>query len=252
MHFREHDPVFWLRAVLPAVLFLTLAIPALCQGPSDLVLVGGRVYPSPTATPIENAVVVIHDGKIAAIGKLGQVRIPKGSETIDCKGKIITAGFWNSHVHFTEDVWNGAATAPADKLESHMQEMLTRWGFTTVFDIGSDPRNTLPLRKRVESGELAGPKIYTTAGNIFPENGIPVYLPEELAKQLKFLEAATPADAARLAQQQLASGGDGIKLFTGAIMGHGKITVMPTRRGSGRRRSGPRARQAGVRPSFQS
>ena len=25
-----------------------------------------------------------------------------------------------------------------------MQEMLTSWGFTSVFDIGSDPRNTIP------------------------------------------------------------------------------------------------------------
>ncbi len=112
-------------------------------------------------------------------------------------------------------------------LTPHMQEMLTRWGFTTVWDIGSDPRDTLPLRKRVDSGEIPGPRIYTTAGNILPENGIPVYVPREIAGVLKQFEAATPADAARLAKQELALGGDGIKLFTGSIMGHGKITPMP-------------------------
>ncbi len=79
-------------------------------------------------------------------------------------GKVITAGFWNSHVHFTEAVWSGAGSTPAAKLEPHMQEMLTRWGFTTVFDIGSNPNDTLALRKRVDAGEIAGPKIYTTAG----------------------------------------------------------------------------------------
>jgi imidazolonepropionase-like amidohydrolase len=130
-------------------------------------------------------------------------------------------------VHFTEDVWNGAARASADKLEQHMQELLTRWGFTTVWDIGSNPYDTLALRERVDSGEIAGPKIYTTAGNILPENGIPVYVPKEIASQLKQFEAATPADAARIARQQLGMGGDGLKLFTGSIMGHGKITPMP-------------------------
>jgi len=106
--------------------------------------------------------------------------------------------------------------------------MLTRWGFTTVFDIGSFPGDTLPLRKRVDSGDVPGPKIYTTAGNIFPENGIPVYIPAAIAGRLKPLEAATPEDAARLAKQSLALGGDGIKLFTGAIEGRDKVVPMPT------------------------
>jgi imidazolonepropionase-like amidohydrolase len=195
--------------------------------PSDLVLIGARVYTSPTAAPIDNAVIIIRDGKIAEIGPDGRVKAPKGVPFIDLGGKVITAGFWNSHVHFTEAVWSGAGKAPADKLESHMQEMLTRWGFTTVFDIGSNPYDTLALRERVDAGEIAGPKIYTTAGNILPENGIPVYVPKDLHEQLKQFEAATPADASRIAMRQLEMGADGIKLFTGSIMGHGKITVMP-------------------------
>lgn len=178
----------------------------------DIALVGGKIYVSPTAAPIENGVLIVRDGKIAQIGKRSDVKVPQSAEVIDCTGKVITAGFWNSHVHFTEPVWQNAGDAPADKLEPHMQEMLTRWGFTTVFDIGSFPRDTLALRKRVDSGEVPGPKIYTTAGAIYPENGIPVYIPQPIASQIKPYEAATPADAARLARQSLAIGGDGIKL----------------------------------------
>lgn len=193
----------------------------------DLALVGGKVYPSAAAAPIEDAVMLLHAGKIAAVGRRGEIKVPKSAEVIDCTGKVITAGFWNSHVHFTEPAWQSAATAPAAPLEEHMQQMLTRWGFTTVFDIASYPQNTIALRRRVDAGDIAGPRIYTTAGMIYAENGIPIYIPEEIRKQLTPFEAATPSDAARLAKQSLATGGDGIKLFTGAIMGHGKITVMP-------------------------
>lgn len=210
-----------------AVLLLTGTSLGDAQGSADLAFVGARIYASPTAPPIEDGVLLVHDGKIAAIGKRSRVRIPKSAQVIDCRGKVITAGFWNSHVHFMEEVWNDAATAPAAKLEPHMQEMLTRWGFTTVFDIASNPYQTIPLRRRVNAGEIPGPRIYTTAGAIYPENGIPVYVPKEIASQLKQFEAATPADAAHLAQQSLAMGADGIKLFTGSIMGHGKIIVMP-------------------------
>ena len=220
----------WLLAfvVVLLLIFFALAARAMPADPSgDLALVNGKVYPTPQAAPILDAVVLIHDGKIVAVGKDDEVQIPKGAFIVECAGRVVTAGFWNSHVHFTEDAWRDAETAPAAKLEEHMQAMLTKWGDTTVFDIGSFPQDTLALRRRVDSGEMAGPKIYTTAGSIFPKDGIPVYLPPQLASALKQQEAATPADATRLAQQSLAIGGDGIKLFTGSIIGHGKVMPMP-------------------------
>ena len=221
--------LFFVRLlVLLALVVSSLALQAVDKSGSDAVLIGAKVYTSPTAPPIENAVIVIRGGKIAEIGPDGRVKVPKELPFIDCGGKVITAGFWNSHVHFTEPVWDTAETAPPTTLEPHMQEMLTKWGFTSVFDIGSNPYHTVPLRQRVDAGDIAGPKIYTTAGNILPENGIPVYVPKEIAGQLKQFEAATPADAARLARQSLGMGADGIKIFTGSIMGHGKIVVMPT------------------------
>jgi imidazolonepropionase-like amidohydrolase len=194
--------------------------------PADLALVNATIYPSPNARALERGTIVIHDGAIAAVGPAG-TGIPRGADAIDCAGKVITAGFWNSHVHFTEDVWNDAATAAAPPLNAHLREMLTQWGFTTVFDLGSNPASTLALRRRIESGELTGPRILTTAGDIFPENGIPMYLPKEMAAAMKTEEAATPADAARLTRMQLGLGADGIKLFTGAIVGRGRVTPMP-------------------------
>jgi len=218
-----------LIAFVVALLLVLFAV-AVRSAPADeadLALVHAKVYPTPQAVPITNATVLMHNGTIVDIGKDDVVSVPQSAVIIDCAEKVVTAGFWNSHVHFTEDAWRDAATAPAVRLKEHMQTMLTRWGFSAVFDIGSFPQDTLELRRRVESGEIAGPKIYTTAGSIFPKNGIPVYLPPQLAAQLKQQEAATPPDATRLARQSLEMGGDGIKLFTGAIMGHGKVTPMP-------------------------
>jgi imidazolonepropionase-like amidohydrolase len=189
---------------------------------SDLVLQGGKVYPSPTAAPIEDAVLLIRDGRIAAVGKRTQFTIPKSARVIDCTGKVIVAGFWNSHVHF-ENGWADAAHTPADKTDAHLQEMLTRWGFTTVWDLGSDPNNTLALRRRIEAGEVSGPQILM-AGDIFPHNGHPVYLPPEM----HLPEAANPQEAEQMAQQYLKMGFDGIKLFTGSFMGNKPIVNMDT------------------------
>ena len=163
-----------------------------------LVLRGGNVYTSPDAAPLANAVVVATDGVVSAVGSASDVQIPGGARVIDCTGKTIVAGFWNSHVHFTQAVWQHAGTAPAAPMTAHMQEMLTKWGFTTVWDLGSDPRDSLELRRRVYAGEILGPNILL-AGDIFPKGGHPAYLPEEM----QLPEAATANEAARMAQEDL-------------------------------------------------
>ena len=207
--------------LLRAALFCFALAFSAAAGAQTLALVGGRVYATPDAAPLVEAVVVATDGVITAIGSHSEVQIPQGVQVIDCTGKTIVAGFWNSHVHFTQSAWKDAGTAPAATLQEHMQEMLTKWGFTTVWDLGSDPRDSLPLRKRVNSGEVLGPGTFFV-GSIFPKGGHPVYLPPEL----QLPEAATPEEAAQMTRNYLGIGLDGMKLFTGAFMGDKPVVNM--------------------------
>lgn len=214
----------WVDAAWALLLLVTSPHWAAAAERKDLALLGAKVYSSPQATAIEDAVVVLHDGKIAAVGKRGKVKVPGSAQIIDCRGKVITAGFWNSHVHFTEAVWNDAAKAAATKLEEHMQTMLTSWGFTTVFDIASFLSRTNALRARVESGEVPGPRIYTTGEPLYPRNGTPSYV----GKEWDIPQASGPEEANALAWQRLAAGADGIKVFAGAITKAGVIPMDPT------------------------
>jgi imidazolonepropionase-like amidohydrolase len=197
---------------------------AACSGAAanaqTLALVGGGIYASPDAAPLSDAVVVMSGGVITAIGSRGEVQLPQDARVIDCTGKTVVAGFWNSHVHFTQPVWKTAADGPAAPLTAHMQEMLTKWGFTTVWDLGSNPADSLPLRRRVNAGEVLGPNIFLL-GSIFPKDGHPAYLPAEM----KLPEIAEPDVSAQLARSYLAMGLDGIKLFTGSFKGEDKPVV---------------------------
>jgi imidazolonepropionase-like amidohydrolase len=184
-----------------------------------LALVGGKVYASPDAVSLDDAIVVTANGVITAIGSRRDVQIPSDARVIDCTGKTVVAGFWNSHVHFTEAVWRNAASAPAAPLTAHMQEMLTRWGFTTVWSLGSDPDNSMALRRRVYADEILGPNIFLV-GSIFPRDGRPAYLPDA-----RIPEAETPERAAEMARNYMRIGLDGIKLFTGAYKGEDKPVV---------------------------
>jgi imidazolonepropionase-like amidohydrolase len=211
----------WLRIALFYFLFGGSVCVSATASAQTLVLLGGSVYASPDTAPLPDAVVVVTSGVITAIGSLNEVLVPQDARVIDCTGKTVVAGFWNSHVHFTQAVWKNAASAPAAPLEEHMQEMLTRWGFTSVWDLGSDPRDTLPLRERVNSGDVPGPNI-RFAGSIFPKGGHPVYLPAEL----QLPEAATSDEATQMSRAYLEKGLDGIKLFTGVYMGDKPVVNM--------------------------
>jgi imidazolonepropionase-like amidohydrolase len=188
---------------------------------SRLALVRGTIYVSPTDDPIYDGVVLIDSGRIAASGVRAQVQIPSNAEVIDCAGLTITAGFWNSHVHFAERKWADAAQIPAPELSQQLQDMLTRYGFTSAFDLSSMWENTRVIRDRIESGEVRGPRIYSTGlGLLPPKPGIPAGAVNFMGwMPMPELEIAGEAQAAAVSRKLLDSGVDGIKLFMSAPSG---------------------------------
>jgi imidazolonepropionase-like amidohydrolase len=194
---------------------------------ADLAIVDARVYPAPDAAPIEGGTVLMRDGRITAVGPTATVTVPDGATVISGKGAFVTAGFWNSHVHFLPLPLRESATRPAPELDAALSTMLTRWGFTTVFDVASFNGSAQALRKRIEAGEVTGPAILTLDAPFFPKDGAPVYV-REMLQQIgaPSAEVANPDQARARARQQLAEGADGVKLFTGAVVG-GAIGVLP-------------------------
>jgi imidazolonepropionase-like amidohydrolase len=192
---------------------------------ADLALTHATIYPSPEAAPLQSATIVLHDGKIAALGP--DVKVPRGAETLDCHGLTVTAGFWNSHVHLLTPTLLRADRLTTAELSAQMHEMFTRWGFTTVFDIASVPEKTNLIRRRIESGEVSGPRIFSVGAPFYPQGGTPVYVKDFLeANHIPSGEVATADEAVARLQQQLRDGADGVKIFAGAILAN-KVLPMP-------------------------
>jgi imidazolonepropionase-like amidohydrolase len=201
-----------LTKFLGSIIILGMVIPEVFG--QDLALVGGTIYVSPTAEPIQNGVVLIRGSKISAVGNKATLQVPASFQSLDCSGRTITAGFWNSHVHFFERKWTNAAAIPAAELGKQLQEMLTRFGFTSAFDLGSPWENTRRIRERIESGEVAGPRIRSTGEVLIAPNAMPAdnilavlgYMP------LRNLEITNAAQAAEASKKLLEEGVDGIKV----------------------------------------
>jgi imidazolonepropionase-like amidohydrolase len=211
-------------SVLILIATMFLAMPTIA---ADVALIHGRIYTSPDAKPIDDGTLLIHDGLIQRIGPAGAVNVPRRAKVTDLQGAVVTAGFWNSHVHFLPPPFLNAEKHSNAEIAPVIAQMLTRWGFTTVFDVASSLANTLTIRRRIEAGEIAGPAILTVGDPFFPKNGTPIYVKKFLQDNGFPNEEITDlAAAVARVHRQIHEGADGVKLFAGAIVG-GEVGVLP-------------------------
>ena len=214
----KHGTKLVIAGVLGLAILLTITGQTRSASDGQLLLTGGTVYVSPTDSPITNGIVLIRDGKIAAAGHRGSVRVPNGVATLNCSGLTIAAGFWNSHIHFMERKWADAAKLTGPELAGQLQTMLTRYGFTSVFDLGSPWENTRMIRERIESGEILGPRIRSTGEGLIGKGWLP---PDMVLRTLgvmlfKLPEVEDSAGALAASKKLLDGGTDGVKLFAAA------------------------------------
>jgi len=106
--------------VLLGLAFLATGAPYVASGFSragasdDLALINARIYPSPSDPAIDSGSILIHDGRIVTVGRGATIRIPRDVPVVDCHGLIVTAGFWNSHVHILPPVFCRLALRPRE------------------------------------------------------------------------------------------------------------------------------------------
>lgn len=201
--------------------------PPLQLAQSTLAIKHARIYVSPTDPPLDDGTILVRNGLIAEVGP--EVIVPADATIVACDRCVVTAGFWNMHVHFTEPKWSMANWKSAATLNPQLADMLLSRGFTTVADLASNPADTFALRRRIEKGELKGPYIYTAGVPLYPPHGVPYYVRETAPKWMSALmrQPDTPEEATREVRGNLASGADLTKLFTGSWVRRGQVLPMP-------------------------
>lgn len=201
--------------------------PALKLAQGTLAIEHARIYVSPTDPPIDDGTILVRNGLIAEVGS--QVTVPSDATIVPCNHCVVTAGFWNMHVHFTEPKWSFANWKSAATLNPQLADMFLSRGFTTVADLGSNPADTFAIRRRIEKGELTGPYIYTAGTALYPPNGVPFYLRESMPGWMIRLlpQPDSPQQAVQIVRRNLASGADLTKLFTGSWVQRGHVLPMP-------------------------
>ncbi|RMH18029.1 MAG: Xaa-Pro dipeptidase [Acidobacteria bacterium] len=147
-------------------LWSLLAAPLAGEG---LALVGGRLIDGYGGRPLENSVVLIEGERIAAIGQVGSLAVPEGTEVISTEGMSVLPGLWDMHVHLMivghsdYDHWD--RTYPPrfrDEIMPAAAEQLLLAGVTSARDLGAPLEDILAIREKIARGDIPGPTLYVS------------------------------------------------------------------------------------------
>jgi imidazolonepropionase-like amidohydrolase len=145
--------------------------PAPPEGKGVVVLRAARLIDGTGAPPINNAVIVVSDNKITAVGTAGSVSIPTNAKTIELGDVTLLPGFIDAHTHLVGRVlgdpeWDAAPVRDYDSFGAilgvlHARDTLMA-GFTSVRNVGAAGQfDDMALRKAINEGWTPGPRMET-------------------------------------------------------------------------------------------
>ena len=125
--------------------------------------VGATLFDGTGADTIDNAVIIVRDGRIAAVGSADAIEIPAGAERIDVSGKTIVPGLINTHGHVSGVHGLEGGHYNEDNLLRQLG-LYARYGVTAVNSLGGDGAEAVALRD-AEDASLDRTRI-TVAGEV--------------------------------------------------------------------------------------
>ncbi len=125
-----------------------------------VVLRGGRIITMKGNDVIENGDVVVRNNRILAVGPSGSIPLPRDVKTIDVAGKTIIPGWVDIHAH----MWTSWGIH-----RSQVWQYLANlaYGVTTTRDPQTGTTDVLSYGDLVETGEILGPRIFSTGPGVF-------------------------------------------------------------------------------------
>ncbi|MGI9200514.1 MAG: amidohydrolase family protein [Woeseiaceae bacterium] len=85
-----------------AIALVPITLALCCNAQAETIAFTGATLMPVSDAPIENGVLVIEDGSIAAVGPADSTRIPRGATTVDVSGSVIIPGIVDTHSHIGE------------------------------------------------------------------------------------------------------------------------------------------------------
>lgn len=175
-----------------------------------VLVTGGKLIDGTGRAPIERGAVLVEDGRIAAVGRRGELTAPPGATVIDRGEETLIPGLIDAHTHLSiipglgnqnGQLKSRAAQAMLRAIPNMRKDLLS--GVTTMRVVGEEHFLDIDIRDAVAAGRIPGPRLRVATRPIAARHGHGTALtasdgPEEIRRHIR---------------ENLAAGADLIKFF---------------------------------------
>ncbi|MCH8277280.1 MAG: PD40 domain-containing protein, partial [Bacteroidetes bacterium] len=141
----------------------------------SVAFVGAKIVTMNGDEIIENGTVVVEGNRIMAVGPAAEVTVPAGAYRVDASGSTIIPGLVDAHAHL-----NHFFTGPVPQ-ENYVYYANLAFGVTTAHDPSANTETVFTLSEMVRTGEIVGPRIFSTGTILYGADGDFKAIVEDLA-----------------------------------------------------------------------
>ena len=159
-----------------------------------------RVIDGTGAVAREDQTIIVSKGKIESVDDASAANVPKDAQVVDLHGYSVIPGLVGMHDHMFYPMGNGVF----GEMAFSFPRLYLAGGVTTIRTTGSlEPYADLELKKSIEAGETAGPKMHVTGP----------YLEGKGSWAIQLHQLTGPEDATRTVNFWLDQGVDNFKAY---------------------------------------
>ncbi len=145
---------------------VSLGFTTAVDSPKGLVaFVGGQVITMKGDEVLQDAVVLIENNKIKAVGDRASVTVPANAKVFDISGKTLMPGLFDAHAHGSQGLQQ---ITPQQNWQNYAG--LT-FGVTSIHDPSNDTREIFSASELQRSGQIVGPRIFSTGTILYGAEG---------------------------------------------------------------------------------
>jgi imidazolonepropionase-like amidohydrolase len=184
-----HRSVVFSLVALAILVAARATLPAQSRG-GVKAFTGARVIDGTDRAPIDNATIVVREGRVAAVGPAARVTVPDGAQRVALAGKTVIPGLVNAHGHVGNTVSLEQGHYSGDNVLRDLKTYAT-YGVTTVFSLGDDQEAGFRIRDAQSTPSLDHARLFVAGPVLAPKS------PEE-ARKLVGDVAAMKADIVKI------------------------------------------------------
>lgn len=165
--------------------------------PALMAFVGAKLIDGTGGDPIDNAILLVSEGRVVGVGSMAAMTIPADTPTIDVSGKVIMPGLINGHGHVGDtDGMRGGQYSRENVIRD--LRLYAHYGITTVVSLGGDGQASFELRDAQNTPDLNRSRLFV-AGEV--------------------VTGRTPAEAVAVVERNHRAGVDFIKIKVDGNLG---------------------------------